>query len=212
MAPVRRFRPRHRLSQPSWPNNVALGRRQTRHTAAQPTISQHEKAIGKFFYRQPDLLLTPFQGLSDVSLVQYENLFEQRVEQFREWVTLKYLQKRISVGVRDELLAYSNERKFCERPSTESLSKYACEALKLSERDLGTDRYWAKRTASMYGPWGRFDKRPKGYGLAGPGYVGEDSESSVADSEKWEGSMIGEPSPKGHGEKEVADLDIDMAE
>ena len=167
-------------------------------------------------YEQSETLLIHFQDPFEVALAKYQNLFEKRLKECRKWVALTHHQKRIDVGVRNELMAYFGKRKYGERPSAKFLSKYACQALELSEHVFGTDLYWAKGVASMFGPYApvfekMIDNSMKDYGLAGPGYVGEeDLESWVGDSDKWQGSMIGEPSRKGKGKKKVPALVIDL--
>ena len=47
-------------------------------------------------------------------------------------------------GVPFELLDYFSKSEFGDRLSARFLPKYACQALELSEHDLGTDLLWAK--------------------------------------------------------------------
>lgn len=133
-------------------------------------------------------------------MAQYNNAYEKRLQSLRKWVNLKHAEHRIDFGVKKELNAYFGKRKFGERPSAKVLSKYACQALELSEHDLGTDLAWARGRTGMFGErWGRvFEKMIKGrmgeegYGVCGPGYVGEeDVESWAGDSEYWEGNQGG---------------------
>ena len=131
---------------------------------------------------------------------RYQRLYEERLRQLRKWVVARYREKRFDYGVRKELLAYFGKAKYGERPSAKCLSKHACQALELSEHDFGTDLYWGKTVAWMFGPYApmfqkMIENAMKDYGLAGPAYVGEeDLESWVGDSDRWERSEAGEKS------------------
>lgn len=170
----------------------------------------------------------------DAALHKYTTAYETRLHALRKWVNLKHAEHRIDFGVKRELNAYFGKRKFGDRPSAKHLSKYACQALELSEHDLGTDLAWVRARTWIFGErWGEvFGKMiegrmgGEGYGVCGPGYVGEeDVESWAGGTEYWEGegrdglvedgyveqrrsAAIGEPWPEG----EQADvLDDDEA-
>jgi len=85
----------------------------------------------------------------------YTNAYEHRLHELRKWVNQKHAEHRIDAGVARELNAYFGKRKFGARPSARVLSKYACQALELSEHDLGTDLAWAKGMTGLFGErWG----------------------------------------------------------
>jgi len=151
-------------------------------------------------------------------MTQYNNAYEHRLHSLRKWVNLKHAEQRIDHGVAKELNAYFGKRKFGERPSAKVMSKYACQALELSEHDLGTDLAWARGRTWMFGErWGSLlgemiegRMGEEGYGVCGPGYVGEeDVESWAGDEEYWEGGRgveeIGRGDQQGDGGKRGVD-------
>lgn len=171
--------------------------RQQANTAKQTLEKKGEDSEGKsssIITTQVELI--SFPDSFDAALERYHQAYEARLHELRKWVNLKHAEHRIDFGVTKELNAYFGKRKFGDRPSAKHLSKYACQALELSEHDLGTDLAWAKSKTWMLGErWGPVFREMivrkmarEDYGVCGPGYVGEeDLESWAGDTEYWKG-------------------------
>lgn len=146
----------------------------------------------------------------DVAITRYTAAYETRLRSCRRWVSQKAAQHRISPSVASELYAYFGRRKYGATPSAATLSKHACEALELSEHDLGTDLWWARGQTGLFGEeWGgvfrgMVEESLREEGICGPGSVGEsDVESWVGDDEAWDRMMGGGVEGEGEAEEEL---------
>ncbi|KAM0800115.1 hypothetical protein BDR22DRAFT_821887 [Usnea florida] len=137
-----------------------------------------------------DLRPVPAKG---IDWPAYERAKALRFKQIRIWVHSLHRAHRIVASVAKELMAYYGSEKYGDHPSARSLSRHAWQAVKLCEREFGTDLQWAKGLGEAV--WGsehaKVEKliglKIKGEGRGSPG-MGTVGESDLSDFEDEKGA------------------------
>ncbi|KAL9072611.1 MAG: hypothetical protein Q9161_003469 [Pseudevernia consocians] len=117
----------------------------------------------------------------------YDRAKAHRLKKIRTWVYNLRKCYRIVASVAKELMAYYGSEKYGNHPSARTLSKHAWQAVKLCEREFGTDLQWGRSLGEAV--WGTdhgkvealIDMKMEGEGTPGMGTVGESDLSEFED-------------------------------